>query len=72
MPVNVCCINVLIDDAYQQVPDGHHTLRIGDIPLPGYGLSLTGRVMTDVGKALSTSATEDEFGCAGAAGTFLG
>ena len=54
-----------------RLPDGHHTLRIGDIPLPGYGWNLTGRVMADVGKALTTHAIEDEFGWAGAAGTYF-
>ena len=54
-----------------RLPDGHHTLRLGDIPLPGYGWNLAGRVMADVGKALSTHAIEDEFGWAGAAGTYF-
>ena len=49
----------------------HPTLRIGDILLPGYGWNLTGRVMTDVGKALMPNAVENEFGWAGAAGTFF-
>ncbi len=49
----------------------HPTLRIGDIALPGYGWNLTGRVMTDVGKALLPNAVENEFGWAGAAGTFF-
>ncbi len=54
-----------------RLPDGHHTLRIGDIPLPGYGWNLIGRVMTDIGKASSIHAIEDEFGWAGAAGTYF-
>ena len=54
-----------------RLPQGHAPLRIGDIPLPGYGWNLTGRVMVDVGQALSTYAIKDEFGWAGAAGTYF-
>lgn len=46
-------------------------LRMGDVLLPGYGWNLSGRVMVDTTKALSTHATANEFGGAGAASTFF-
>ena len=54
-----------------RLPDGHQMLRIGDIPLPGYGWNLTGRVLSNVGLALSSHAIQDEFGWMGAAGTYF-
>jgi len=54
-----------------RIPDKLLPLRIGDEPLPGYGWNLSGRVMMDTSKALSTHATLNEFGWVGAASSFF-
>lgn len=53
-----------------RVPAAQRPLRIGPAALPGYGFGLTGRVMVDMGQALSLTSL-DEGGWAGAASTYF-
>ena len=53
-----------------RVPADQRPLRIGPAALPGYGFGLNGRVMVDMGQALSLTSM-DEGGWAGAASTYF-
>jgi CubicO group peptidase (beta-lactamase class C family) len=53
-----------------RIPESQMPLAIGPVPLPGYGFSLAGRVMVDLGRSLSMTGL-GECGWSGAAGTFF-
>ncbi len=53
-----------------RIPDNQLPLRIGPIPLPGYGFGLAGRVMMDIGKSYGLT-SQGECGWAGAASTYF-
>ncbi len=53
-----------------RIPKQQMPLMLGPIPFPGYGFCLIGRVMQDVGQAMSLT-VNGEFGWEGAAGTYF-
>ncbi|RLA52780.1 MAG: serine hydrolase [Gammaproteobacteria bacterium] len=53
-----------------RIPESQLPLTIGSIKFPGYGFCLIGRVMQDLGQAMSLTAV-GEFGWEGAAGTYF-
>ncbi|MEC9342969.1 MAG: serine hydrolase domain-containing protein [Pseudomonadota bacterium] len=53
-----------------RIPESQMPLAIGPVPLPGYGFSLAGRVMSDLSRSVSMTGL-GEFGWSGAAGTFF-
>ncbi len=53
-----------------RIPSHQQPLVIGDIPLPGYGWNLTGRVLANPGEALSLT-LPSEGGWSGAASTYF-
>jgi len=63
--------NAMVDMMWaDRIPAGEQPLIIGDNPLPGYGWNLTGRVMRNLGSALSLT-LENEGGWGGAAATYF-
>jgi len=53
-----------------RIPESQLPLGIGPMVFPGYGFCLIGRVMQDLGRAMSLTAP-GEFGWEGAAGTYF-
>ena len=53
-----------------RIPDSQLPLSLGALSFPGYGHCLIGRVMQDLGKAMSLT-VPGEFGWEGAAGTYF-
>jgi len=53
-----------------RIPQTQMPLEIGPMTFPGYGFNLIGRVMGDLGQAMSLTAV-GEFGWEGAAGTYF-
>jgi CubicO group peptidase (beta-lactamase class C family) len=53
-----------------RIPDRQMPIRIGPVVFPGYGFCLIGRVMQDIGQAMSLTEA-GEFGWEGAAGTYF-
>ena len=53
-----------------RIPPQQLPLGLGPLVFPGYGFNLLGRVMQDLGQAMSLTAT-GEFGWEGAAGTYF-
>ena len=53
-----------------RIPESQMPLEIGPMTFPGYGFNLIGRVMQDLGRAMSLTAV-GEFGWEGAAGTYF-
>ena len=53
-----------------RIPDSQMPLEIGPMTFPGYGFNLIGRIMGDLGQAMSLTAV-GEFGWEGAAGTYF-
>jgi len=62
---------VMVDMMWRdRIPASQQPLFIGENPLPGYGWNLTGRVMIDLGAALSLT-LPNEGGWGGAASTYF-
>lgn len=53
-----------------RIPENQMPLRLGPMTFAGYGFCLIGRVMQDLGRAMSLTGRE-EFGWEGAAGTYF-
>ena len=53
-----------------RIPDSQLPLELGPMTFPGYGFNLIGRVMMDLGQAMSLTEV-GEFGWEGAAGTYF-
>jgi CubicO group peptidase (beta-lactamase class C family) len=53
-----------------RIPESQLPLELGPLAFPGYGFNLIGRVMRDLGQAMSLT-VEGEFGWEGIAGTYF-